>query len=75
MAEEHHEVHYANADKSAIVPKGHPDARYVVNPANPGEFEDLLKAHKRGDHKAQAPDEDKGFNPLPRDARERNKGK
>lgn len=59
------EVHYATAEKDRIVPAGHPDARYVVNPADPGEFEDLLKAHKRGDHKAQKPAEDKGFEPLP----------
>jgi hypothetical protein len=45
---------YANADKTKLVPEDSPDARYVVNPNDPGEFADLVEGQK-----AQAPVEDK----------------
>jgi hypothetical protein len=65
------ELYYVNADKTAVVPQNHPDARYLVNENDLGEFEDVVKAHRKG-RKAQAADEDKAQGPAMGDAQ--NKG-
>jgi hypothetical protein len=37
---------YATADKSRLVNEDDPEAAFVVNPADPGEFRGLLKAQE-----------------------------
>lgn len=58
---------YANADKTKLVPEGDPEARFQVNPNDPGEFADLVKAAgekaekaaPKAEAKAQKPAENK----------------